>query len=110
MPKGLVVGRLATHIAKRLRGKHKPTFTPNMDCGDNIVVINADKIVFTGKKREDKIYYWHTGHPGGIKSRTAAQLLDGKFPTSVFWKKPLLRMMPGWATEPRPDEKPAPLC
>ncbi len=91
---GLVVGRLATHIAMILRGKHKATFTPNMDCGDNIVVINADKIVFTGKKREDKIYYWHTGHPGGIKSRTAAQILDGKFPTRVL-EKAVLRMMPG---------------
>ena len=91
---GLVVGRLATHIAMILRGKHKATFTPNMDCGDNIVVINADKIVFTGKKREDKIYYWHTGHPGGIKNRTAAQILDGKHPTRVL-EKAVLRMMPG---------------
>jgi len=91
---GLVVGRLATHIAMILRGKHKATFTPNMDCGDNIVVINADKIVFTGKKREDKIYYWHTGHPGGIKNRTAKQLLEGKFPTRVL-EKAVLRMMPG---------------
>lgn len=91
---GLVVGRLATHIAMRLRGKHKATFTPNMDCGDNIVVINADKIVFTGKKREDKIYYWHTGHPGGIKNRTASQILDGKFPNRVL-EKAVLRMMPG---------------
>jgi large subunit ribosomal protein L13 len=91
---GLVVGRLATHIAMRLRGKHKASFTPNMDCGDNIVVINADKVVFTGKKREDKIYYWHTGHPGGIKNRKAHQILDGKFPTRVL-EKAVLRMMPG---------------
>ena len=91
---GLVVGRLATHIAMRLRGKHKATFTPNMDCGDNIIVINADKVVFTGKKLEDKVYYWHTGHPGGIKSRTAKQLFEGKFPTRVL-EKAVLRMMPG---------------
>ena len=91
---GLVVGRLATHIAKILRGKHKATFTPNMDCGDNIVVINADKIVFTGNKREDKTYYWHTGHPGGIKERKAHQILDGKFPTRVL-EKAVLHMMPG---------------
>ncbi len=91
---GLVVGRLATHIAMRLRGKHKASFTPNMDCGDNIIVINADKVVFTGNKREDKIYYWHTGHPGGIKNRTAKQLLEGKFPTRVL-EKAVLRMMPG---------------
>ncbi len=91
---GLVVGRLATHIAMRLRGKHKATFTPHMDCGDNIIVINADKVVFTGKKREDKTYYWHTGYPGGIKSRKAARILDGRFPTRVL-EKAVLRMMPG---------------
>src|SRR5690606_38808372 len=68
---GLVVGRLATVIANRLRGKHKPTFTPHVDDGDNVIVINADKVVFTGKKYTDKVYYWHTGHPGGIKERTA---------------------------------------
>jgi len=69
---GLVVGRLAALIATRLRGKHKPTFTPHMDCGDNIVVINAGKVVLTGNKRADKVYYWHTGYPGGINERTAA--------------------------------------
>jgi len=68
---GLVVGRLASLIAMRLRGKHKPGLTPHMDTGDNIVVINADKVVFTGNKRADKVYHWHTGYPGGIKSRTA---------------------------------------
>lgn len=90
---GLVVGRLATIIAKRLRGKHKPTYTPHMDCGDNIVVINADKVVFTGNKRRDKKYYWHTGYPGGIKERTADQILSGRFPERVL-KKAVERMIP----------------
>ncbi|GJM02694.1 MAG: 50S ribosomal protein L13 [Rhodomicrobium sp.] len=91
---GLIVGRLASIIAYRLRGKHLATFTPNMDCGDNIVVINADKVVFTGNKRNDKTYYWHTGHPGGIKNRKAHQLLDGRFPERVL-EKAVERMMPG---------------
>ena len=69
---GLVVGRLASIIANRLRGKHKATYTPHVDDGDNVIVINADKVVFTGKKYSDKKYYWHTGYPGGIKERTAA--------------------------------------
>ncbi len=64
--KGVVLGRLASYVAKVLRGKHKPSFTPNMDCGDNVVILNADKIKLTGKKRENKRYYYHTGHPGGI--------------------------------------------
>ena len=76
----LVVGRVSTIIANLLRGKHKPTFTPNLDCGDHVVVINADKVKFTGKKLADKIYYWHTGHPGGIKQRTARQIMEGNFP------------------------------
>ncbi len=83
---GLVVGRLATVIATRLRGKHKPQFTPHVDCGDNVIVINADKVVFTGNKYTDKKYYWHTGHPGGIKERTPRQLLEGKFPERVIEK------------------------
>lgn len=91
---GLVVGRLASIIAMRLRGKHKPTFTPHMDCGDHVVVVNAEKVVFTGKKRTDKIYYWHTGHPGGIKSRTADKILDGRFPERVI-EKAVERMLPG---------------
>lgn len=90
----LVLGRLATIIASRLRGKHLPTFTPHMDTGDNIVVINAEKVHLTGKKREDKTYFWHTGHPGGIKSRTADQLLDGRFPTRVL-EAAVKRMLPG---------------
>ena len=80
---GVVLGRLATIVANRLRGKHKATFTPHMDMGDNVIVINADKIQMTGKKRTDKIYYRHTGHPGGIKSRTAGQILDGDHPERV---------------------------
>jgi len=83
---GVVLGRLASIIASRLRGKHKPTFTPHMDCGDNIVVINAEKVQMTGRKRTDKLYYWHTGHPGGIKHRTAAQILDGEHPERVLIK------------------------
>ena len=90
---GLVVGRLATVVANRLRGKHKPTFTPHVDDGDNVIVINAEKVVFTGKKFTDKIYYWHTGHPGGIKERTARQLLEGRFPERVV-EKAVERMIP----------------
>lgn len=91
---GLVVGRLATLIAFRLRGKHKPIFTPHMDCGDYIVVVNADKVVFTGKKYEDKVYYRHTGYPGGIKQRTPRQILEGKHPERVLLKA-VERMLPG---------------
>ncbi|MEL6678104.1 MAG: 50S ribosomal protein L13 [Pseudomonadota bacterium] len=91
---GVVLGRLATIVAMRLRGKHKPTFTPHMDMGDNVIVINADKVQLTGNKRTDKTYYWHTGHPGGIKSRTAEQLLEGKFPERVVTKA-VQRMLPG---------------
>jgi large subunit ribosomal protein L13 len=91
--KGLVVGRLASVIAMRLRGKHKPTYTPHLDCGDNVIVINADKVVFTGRKREQKVYYHHTGHPGGIKERTAKYILDGRFPERVV-EKAVERMVP----------------
>jgi large subunit ribosomal protein L13 len=90
---GLVVGRLAALIATRLRGKHKPGYTPHMDDGDNIVVINAGNIVFTGNKRADKEYYWHTGYPGGIKSRTAEKILEGKHPERVL-QKAVERMLP----------------
>ena len=90
---GLVVGRLASIIAMRLRGKHKPTFTPNIDTGDHVIVVNAEKVVFTGKKRTDKKFYWHTGYPGGIKERTMEQLLDGRFPERVLTKA-VERMMP----------------
>jgi large subunit ribosomal protein L13 len=88
----LVVGRVSTIIANILRGKHKPTFTPNLDCGDHVVVINADKVKFTGKKFANKTYYWHTGHPGGIKERTARQLLEGNFPERVL-ENSVSRMM-----------------
>ncbi|MEM6676487.1 MAG: 50S ribosomal protein L13 [Pseudomonadota bacterium] len=91
---GLVLGRLASIVAMRLRGKHKATFTPHMDMGDNVIVVNAEKVKLTGNKRRDKTYYWHTGHPGGIKSRTAAQLLDGRHPERVVTKA-VQRMMPG---------------
>ena len=90
---GLVVGRLASIIALRLRGKHKPDFTPHVDTGDNIIVINADKVVFTGRKRNDKVYYHHTGFPGGIKERTARFILDGRFPERVV-EKAVERMLP----------------
>ena len=90
---GLVLGRLATIVANRLRGKHKATFTPHVDDGDNVVIINADKIVLTGKKYTDKKYYWHTGHPGGIKERTARQIIEGRFPERVV-EKAVERMIP----------------
>lgn len=90
---GLVLGRLASVLAMRLRGKHKPSFTPHMDTGDYVVVINADKVVLTGNKREGTSFYWHTGYPGGIKSRTRAQLLDGKHPERVIMKA-VERMLP----------------
>ncbi len=90
---GVVVGRLASYVAKRLRGKHRADFTPHTDTGDHIVIINADKAVFTGNKRRDKTYYWHTGHPGGIKSRRAEEILDGRFPERVL-KRAVERMMP----------------
>jgi large subunit ribosomal protein L13 len=83
---GVVLGRLATIIAMRLRGKHKPLYTPHIDCGDNIVVINAEKVQLTGRKREDKVFHWHTGHPGGVKTRTMRQLLEGRFPERVIEK------------------------
>ena len=83
---GVVLGRMAAIIATRLRGKHKTTYTPHMDCGDNIIVINAEKVKLTGNKRIDKTYYWHTGYPGGIKSRTAGAILEGKQPERVVEK------------------------
>jgi len=82
----VVLCRLAAIVSQYPRGKHKPTYTPNIDTGDNIVIINADKVKLTGKKRSDKIYYWHTGHPGGIKQRTAEQILDGDHPERVIEK------------------------
>jgi large subunit ribosomal protein L13 len=90
---GLVVGRLAALVAMRLRGKHKPSYTPHVDDGDNVIIVNADKVVLTGRKREDKVHYWHSGHIGGIKERTARQILEGKFPERIV-EKAVERMMP----------------
>ena len=89
----VVLGRLAVIVADRLRGKHKPQFTPHIDCGDHVVIVNAGKVKLTGNKRKDKIYYWHTGYPGGIKSRTAGKILDGKHPERVV-EKAIKRMIP----------------
>ena len=90
---GIVLGRLASKVSMILRGKHKPSFTPHADCGDHVIIINAEKVKFTGKKLDDKIYYWHTGHPGGIKSRTARQIIEGKFPDRAI-RMAVKRMIP----------------
>ncbi|HTS94092.1 MAG TPA: 50S ribosomal protein L13 [Stellaceae bacterium] len=90
---GLVLGRLAAIIADRLRGKHKPTFTPNMDCGDHIVVINAEKVRLTGNKARDSLFHWYTGYPGGIKERSKGAILAGKHPERVIIKA-VERMVP----------------
>ena len=89
----MVVGRLAAVIATRLRGKHLPSYTPHMDCGDNVIVINADRVVFTGNKRSDKTYYRHTGYPGGIRETTPEKLLEGQFPERVL-ELAVKRMLP----------------
>ena len=90
---GLVVGRLASVVAMRLRGKHKAAYTPHVDCGDNVIVINAEKVSLTGRKREQKNYYHHTGFPGGIKERSAKFILEGRFPERVV-EKAVERMLP----------------
>ncbi len=90
---GLVAGRLASVIAMRLRGKHKPSYTPHMDCGDNVIVINAAKVLLTGNKLKDKVYHWHTGYIGGIKERTAGAIMSGKYPERVL-EKAVERMLP----------------
>jgi large subunit ribosomal protein L13 len=90
---GLVVGRLASIIALRLRGKHKPSFTPHVDDGDNVIVINAEKVVFTGRKRDQKNYYHHTGYIGGIKERSAKSIFEGRFPERIL-EKAVERMLP----------------
>ncbi len=90
---GLVVGRLASLVALRLRGKHKPTFTPHMDCGDNVIIINAAKVLLTGDKLKKKVYYHHTGYIGGIKERTAGMIMAGKFPERIM-EKAIERMLP----------------
>ena len=90
---GVILGRLAAEVANILRGKNKVTYTPHMDCGDNVIIINAEKVALTGNKLADKKYYWHTGHPGGIKERTAGQILDGRFPERIV-QKAIERMVP----------------
>ncbi len=90
---GVVLGRLASVIALRLRGKHKTNFTPHMDTGDNVVVINAEKVRLTGNKLKDRKFYWHTGHPGGIKERTMGETLSGRYPERVI-EKAVQRMLP----------------
>ncbi len=90
---GLVLGRLASLIALRLRGKHKPSYTPHIDDGDNVVVINAEKVRLTGNKAQADIFYWHTGYPGGIKGRSKGEILEGKYPERVI-EKAVERMLP----------------
>jgi large subunit ribosomal protein L13 len=90
---GLVVGRLAAVVATRLRGKHKPSYTPHMDCGDNVIIINAEKILLTGNKLNDGKFYWHTGYIGGIKERSPRQFLEGKTPERVV-ENAVKRMLP----------------
>jgi len=120
---GLIVGRLATIIAMRLRGKHKPTYTPHVDDGDNVIVINAEKVVLTGRKLQNKVYFHHTSYTGGIKERTARFILEGKFPERIV-EKAVERMLPRGplgrrqlgnlrvykgATHPHEAQKPEPL-
>ena len=90
---GVVLGRLASIVANRLRGKHKPTFTAHMDCGDNVIIINAAKVHLTGRKAEKEKFYWHTGHPGGIKEKTWGKILGGKHPERLV-EKAVERMVP----------------
>ena len=90
---GVVLGRLATQVANILRGKHKPSYTPHVDCGDNVIIINAEKVQLTGRKLDDKLFYWHTGHPGGIKQRSMRQILEGEHPERVI-EKAIERMVP----------------
>jgi large subunit ribosomal protein L13 len=89
----LVLGRLASHVANILRGKTKPTYTPNLDCGDNVIIINADKVCLTGRKRTNRVFHWHTGYPGGIKQRTMEEIFQGKHPERVV-QKAVQRMLP----------------
>jgi large subunit ribosomal protein L13 len=89
---GVVLGRLASVIAMRLRGKHKPQYTPHVDCGDNVIVVNAEKVRLTGNKLADKVFHWHTGHPGGVKERTMGAIIDGRFPERAI-EKAVERMM-----------------
>ena len=120
---GLVLGRLAAIIADRLRGKHKPTYTPHMDCGDHIVVVNAEKVALTGNKKRDSVFRWYTGYPGGLKERSKGAILEGKHPERVILKAvermvprgPLGRRIMGHlkvykgATHPHEAQQPTPL-
>ncbi|MCB9989238.1 MAG: 50S ribosomal protein L13 [Rhodospirillales bacterium] len=90
---GVVLGRLASVVASRLRGKHKPTFTPHIDCGDNVIIINAGKVRLTGNKRKNSLFFWHTGYPGGIKQRSQGQILEGDHPERVV-ENAVKRMLP----------------
>ena len=91
--KGLVVGRLAAIVATRLRGKHKPSYTPHIDDGDNVIIVNAEKVVLTGRKRDQKLYHHYTGFVGGIKERSAKTILEGRFPERIV-EKAVERMLP----------------
>ena len=89
----VVLGRLASNVSKILRGKHKANFTPHVDCGDNVIIINAEKVKLTGNKLSDKKYYWHTGYPGGIKETTAKKIIEGKNPDRII-RLAVQRMIP----------------
>jgi large subunit ribosomal protein L13 len=90
---GVVLGRLASQVALMLRGKHRPNFTANTDCGDNVIVVNAEKVRVTGNKLDDMVFHWHTNHPGGLKTRTIGKVLSGRFPERAI-EKAVERMMP----------------
>lgn len=90
---GVILGRLAAFIATRLRGKHLPSYTPHVDCGDNVIVVNAGQVQLTGRKRDQAVFYWHTGYPGGIKGRSFGKILDGRFPERLV-EKAVERMLP----------------
>ena len=89
----VVLGRLASNVSKILRGKHKANYTPHVDCGDNVIIINAEKVKLTGNKLSDKKYYWHTGYPGGIKETTAKKIIEGKNPDKII-RLAVQRMIP----------------
>ena len=91
--KDIVLGRLASNVSKILRGKHKANYTPHVDCGDNVIIINAEKVKLTGNKLSDKKYYWHTGYPGGIKETTAKKIIEGKNPDKII-RLAVQRMIP----------------
>jgi large subunit ribosomal protein L13 len=91
--KDLILGRMSAEAAMILRGKKKPMYSPNLDCGDNVIIVNADKVHLTGNKRVQKKFFWHTGHPGGVKERTAEATLSGKHPERLV-EKAIQRMLP----------------